>query len=141
MSNSRLRFHHIHLISEHPQAAARWYENILGGEIVGESDVRGAPQIIVRLGGMRLLIRGRRPGEEPTATNGMRAYDGFSSHNEWGTDHFGYDYHGDLQAFCDELRAKGAAFAAEPWEFAPGHLICFVQAPDRVTIELMAAGD
>ena len=138
MDRPNLSFHHIHLISEDPHAAARWYENILGGTITSQSEMFGAPQVAVELGGMRLLIRGGRTGEAPTATNRMRAYDGFVSHNEWGTDHFGYNYHGDLQAFCEEIRAKGATFAADPWEFAPGHLICFVQAPDSVTIELMA---
>jgi hypothetical protein len=34
----------------------------------------------------------------------------FSSLLPGGTDHFGFLYHGDLRAFCDELRAQGVRF-------------------------------
>ncbi|MDE0190120.1 MAG: VOC family protein, partial [Gammaproteobacteria bacterium] len=117
-----LTFDHIHLISADPSAAAAWYENVLGVEIVADYTLRGAPQINVRLGGMTVIIRGRRPGEEPVSTRAMtdfgRAAERYSSHNEWGADHFGYTYHGDLKAFCEAIRAKGASFAVEPWEFS-----------------------
>ena len=140
MSSSGVKFHHIHLISEDPHAAARFYEKILGGAITGQMELMGAPQVTVELGGMRLLIRGRRPGESPAPNSQpMQQFEGFVSHNGWGTDHFGYEYEGDMLAFCEEIRAKGATFAAEPWEFVPGHPICFLQAPDNVTIELMQA--
>jgi catechol 2,3-dioxygenase-like lactoylglutathione lyase family enzyme len=140
MSSSGVKFHHIHLISEDPNAAARFYEEVLGGAITGRMELMGAPQVTVELGGMRLLIRGRRPGESPaTYTKPMRQFAGYVSHDGWGADHFGYDYHGDLPAFCEEIRAKGATFAAEPFEFSPGHVICFLQAPDNVTIELSQA--
>ena len=71
----------------------------------------------------------------------MEDYEGYSSHGEWGTDHFGCTYHGDLQAFCDEIRTKGATFAVEPWAFAPGTLLCYVAAPDEVSIELVQGKD
>ena len=61
-----LSFDHIHLISEDPKAAAAWYENILGGQIVADYELRGAPQINVQVGGMQVIIRGRRPGETPS---------------------------------------------------------------------------
>ena len=103
-----LSFDHIHLISEDPKAAAAWYENILGGQIVADYELRGAPQINVQVGGMQVIIRGRRPGESPVSTRAMRDFADYSSHDEWGTDHFGYTYHGDLKAFCEEIRGKGA---------------------------------
>ncbi len=134
-----LAFDHIHLISADPQAAAAWYENILGGRVVAEYELRDAPQINVRVGGMTVIIRGQRPGENPVATRPMQDFDDYSSHNEWGTDHFGYTYRGDLRAFCEEIRGKGATFTVEPWEFTPGSLICYVAAPDGVSIELVQA--
>ena len=134
-----LSFDHIHLISEDPKAAAAWYEEILGGEIVADYELRGAPQINVRVGGMQVIIRGRRPGESPVATRPMQDFADYSSHDEWGTDHFGYTYHGDLNAFCEEIRGKGATLAVEPWQFSPGSLICYVAAPDGVSIELVQA--
>lgn len=134
-----LSFDHIHLISENPEEAAAWYERILGGKIVAGYELRGAPQINVQLGGMQVIIRGRRPGESPVSTRPMRDFADYSSHDEWGTDHFGYTYHGDLKAFCEEIRRKGATLAVEPWEFSPGSLICYVAAPDGVSIELVQA--
>lgn len=135
----QLTFDHIHLISRAPGPAAVWYRDMLGGEIVAEHELRGAPQISVRLGGMTLLIRGQRPGEEPVSTRALRDFEGYSSHDEWGTDHFGYTYHGDLRAYCESLKAKGVEMAVEPWEFMPGTVICYVAAPDGVSVELVEA--
>ncbi len=135
-----LGFDHIHLISRDPQGAADWYRDMFGGEVTAvQESLRGAPQIDVRVGGMTLVIRGRRPGEQPGTTNPMRHFDGYSSHDEWGTDHFGFTYRGDLRAFCDELKRKGVRMAVEPWEFKPGMVLCYVAAPDGVSIELIQA--
>lgn len=137
-----IAFDHIHLISRDPQAAARWYEEMFGGEVTAvQEDLRGAPQIDVRVGGMTVVIRGQRPGEEPVDTRPMQHFDGFSSHDEWGTDHFGFTYHGDLMAFCDQLKSKGVRMAVEPWEFKPGMVLCYVAAPDGVSIELIQASN
>ncbi|MFO1321583.1 MAG: VOC family protein [Burkholderiales bacterium] len=133
-----LGFDHVHLISRDPKAAAEWYRDMFGGEVkTVQEDLRGAPQIDVRVGGMTVVIRGRRPGEDPDLTRPMQHFDGYSSHDEWGMDHFGFTYRGDLRAFCDELKAKGVRMAVEPWEFKPGLVLCYVAAPDGVSIELM----
>ena len=132
-----LTFDHIHLISQDAKATANWYQDLLGGEIIAEYDLREAPQINVRLGGAMLIIRGQRPGEEPVSTQSIQDYTGYSSHNEWGTDHFGFTYQGDLLAYCEELKGKGATMSVEPWEFTPGNLLCYVSAPDGVSIEIV----
>lgn len=132
-----LAFDHIHLLSEDAAAAAAWYERILGGRILASYELRGAPQINVAVADMTVIIRGRRPGEEPAPAPAMRDFGDYASHNQWGTDHFGFTYRGDLRAHCDALRAKGAEFRVEPWEFAPGSLICYLAAPDGVSIELV----
>lgn len=137
MSNPAFRFDHVHLISRDPNAAALWYEEMFGASVTGEFVLRGAPQITVDLGETTIIIRGQRPGENPVATGGIVQFDNYASHNEWGTDHFGFTYQGDLVAFCEELRAKGVSFAVEPWEFSPGSLLCYVCAPDGVSIELL----
>lgn len=141
MSNPKFSFDHIHICSEDPKAAALWYQEIFGADIVAEYELRDAPQIHVELGSARLLIRGKRPGEAPASPSGIQHFEGYSSHNEWGTDHFGFTYHGDLQAFCEEIRSKGATFAIEPWEFSPGTLLCYVAGPDGVSIELVQGKD
>lgn len=136
--NSLLGFDHIHLISRDPNAAAQWYVDMFGGEVSAvQENLRGAPQIDVRVGGMTLVIRGPRPGENPADARPMRAFDGYSSHDGWGTDHFGFSYRGDLRAFCADLKRKGVRMAVEPWEFKPGMVLCYVAAPDGVSIELI----
>jgi hypothetical protein len=46
-------------------------------------------------------------------------------------------YHGDLTALCNELRAKGVSFPVELKKGVGGSLLCYVAAPDGVSIELM----
>ena len=86
---------------------------------------------------MNLLIRGRRPGEDPVPARPIQPYSDFSSHNAWGTDHFGFMYKGDLTAFCKELAAKGVSFPVPLKKGVGGALLCYVAAPDGVSIELM----
>ncbi len=137
MPEGKLTFDHIHLIAKDPGATAKWYVDVLGGEIKASYQTRNAPQINVSLGGMTLLVRGQRAGEGPGEPSPMREYADYSSHNEWGTDHFGYTYHGDLRTYCEELRSRGAHFAVEPWEFTPNNWLCYVAAPDGVSIEIV----
>jgi catechol 2,3-dioxygenase-like lactoylglutathione lyase family enzyme len=137
MSNPAFKFDHVHIISENPHAAAQWYVEMLGATIAKDTVARGAPQIFVDLGGMTILIRGRRPGEVPAPARPIRPYADFSSHNAWGTDHFGFMYQGDLTAFCQELRVKGVGFRVELKKGVGGSLLCYVAAPDGVSIEIM----
>ena len=137
MSNPAFKFDHVHIISEHPRASAEWYVEMFGATISTDTVARGAPQIFVELGAMTILIRGRRPGEQPGPGRPIRPYADFSSHNGWGIDHFGFMYEGDLAALCDELRAKGVTFPVELKRGVNGSLLCYVAAPDGVSIELM----
>jgi len=137
MSNPAFKFDHVHIISKNPHESANWYVEMFGATIVADTLARGAPQIFVELGGMTILIRGQRPGEAPVAARPVRQYADFSSHDSWGTDHVGFLYQGDLQAFCDELRAKGVSFPVALKKGVNGSLLCYVAAPDGVSIELM----
>ena len=137
MSNPAFKFDHVHIISEDPKASAAWYVEMFGATIKADMVARGAPQIFVEVGGTTIIVRGRRPGETPTAGRPIQPYSDFSSHNEWGTDHFGFMYQGDLAALCDELRAKGVTFPVPLKKGVGGSLLCYVSAPDGVSIELM----
>ncbi len=137
MSNPAFKFDHVHIISENPRASAEWYVEMFGATVAADTIARGAPQIFVELGGMTILIRGPRPGEEPATPRPIRQYADFSSHNAWGTDHFGFLYRGDLAAFCAELRDKGVTFPVELKKGVGGNLLCYVAALDGVSIELM----
>lgn len=137
MSNQAFRFDHVHIISENPHASARWYVEMFGATIAADTVARGAPQIFVELGGMTVLIRGPRPGETPVAGRPIRPFADFSSHDGWGIDHFGFLYQGDLAAFVEELTAKGVTFPVPLKRGVGGSLLCYVAAPDGVSIELM----
>lgn len=139
MSSVEIFFDHVHVISEAPEAAAAWYADMLGGAVTRRSDVRGAPQIAVQFSGATILVRGRRPGEQPGERPPLQAFENFVSHDQWGTDHFGFKVVGDLTAFCDAIRRKGGKFAVEPYEFAPGTRIAYLAGPDGVSIELVEA--
>ncbi len=137
MTNPAFKFDHVHIISQDPEASAKWYVAMFGARIAANMMARGAPQIFVDLGGMTILIRGQRPGEEPVEPRPIRQFADFSSHDARGIDHFGFMYQGDLSAFCDELRAKGVSFPVELKRGVGGNLLCYVAAPDGVSIELM----
>src|ERR1700704_2048806 len=137
MSNPAFKFDHVHIISENPRSSAEWYGEMFGATLARDTVARGAPQIFVELGGMTILIRGRRPGEAPVAARPIKPFADFSSHDAVGTDHFGFMYRGDLAALCEELRAKGVRFPVELKQGVGGSLLCYVAAPDGVSIELM----
>lgn len=137
MSNPAFTFDHVHIISENPHKSAAWYVEMFGATIARDGTAYGAPQIVVDLGGMTILIRGRREGEAPVTARPIRPFANFSSHDGWGTDHFGFLYEGDLAAFYDQLRSKGVTFPVELKRGVGGSLLCYVAAPDGVSIELM----
>ena len=139
MSNPAFEFDHIHIISRTPKASAEWYVQIFGADIVAETLARGAPQLFLELGGKTIIIRGKRPGEDPVASRPIERCGDYSSHNEWGTDHFGFLYHGDLRAYCEALAAKGVTFPVPLKAGIGGRLVCYGSAPDGVSIELMQA--
>lgn len=131
MPEATLSFDHVHLIARDPGAVAQWYVDKLDGRIWKSVDVRGAPQIYVEIGNAIVIVRGQRPGESVDGKGGL----------EWGVDHFGLRVHGDFDAFCDGLRAKGVAFDMEPRDFNPTTRIAFIAAPDGVSIELLNRKD
>ena len=132
MPNPNITFDHVHLISKDVPATANWYVENLGGDIVKNVTVKGAPQIYVEIGGgSMLIVRGERPGEKTDAKAGL----------EWGVDHFGVRVKGDFEAFCNGLKAKGVAFSVEPTQFNPTTQLAFIVAPDGVSVELLNRQD
>ncbi len=127
MNEANIVFDHVHLISKKPQSTAEWYVANLGGKIVGSSEVRGAPQIIVAFKGATVIVRGQRTGEQVGEKDGL----------EWGTDHFGFSVNGDFDGFCENLKKSGVKFTIEPMDFTPTVRIAFIEAPDGVSIELL----
>ena len=137
MSNPAFAFDHLHIISQNPKESANWYVQMFGADIVADTVARGAPQIFLELGGKTRIIRGQQPAEAPTAARAIQPYADDASYHTWGTDPFGFLSHGDRRAFCDELRAQGVRFPVPLKERVGGRLLCYVAAPDGVSIELL----
>lgn len=131
MLNSSLAFDHVHLVSKDPHAAAKWYVDKLGGELVKSVEVHGAPQIYVSFGGAMVIVRGQRTAELAAGKPGL----------QWGVDHFGMRVRGDFDGYCAGLRSKGVAFSMEPTDINPTTRIAFIRAPDGVSVELLDRKD
>jgi catechol 2,3-dioxygenase-like lactoylglutathione lyase family enzyme len=129
--SASLAFDHVHVISQDPHATAKWYADMLGGEIKKSAVTHGAPQIYVSFGGGMIIVRGQRPGETAAGKPGL----------EWGVDHFGLKVKGDFQALCADLKRKGVTFSMEPTDANPTTTIAFINAPDGVSVELLNRKD
>ena len=113
---------HVHLRSPDPEATAAWFADILGAEIV-----RAPGRLDLRLGGASVFIAPVAPGDgvNPSPTTPYQ-----------GLDHFGLTVK-DIDAVASELKAKGVEFTKEPFTLKPGLRICFIRAPQGVSIELL----
>lgn len=122
----KLTWNHVHLRSPNPEATAKWFESILGGEVI-RSMQDGKPRIDVKLGGANVFIAPVTAGDgvnSPPAT----PYQGL--------DHFGLTCTG-IDAIAAELKAKGVTFTKEPTTVRPGVRICFIRGPEGISIELL----
>jgi catechol 2,3-dioxygenase-like lactoylglutathione lyase family enzyme len=131
MAQAALGFDHVHLVAKDARATARWYVEKLGGEIMRDLEVKGAPQVYVSFNGFIVIVRGQRPAESARDKSGL----------QWGVDHFGLRVRGDFDAFCNQLKDEGVAFELEPTDFNPTTRIAFIKAPDGISIELLDRKD
>jgi catechol 2,3-dioxygenase-like lactoylglutathione lyase family enzyme len=117
---------HIHLRTTNPEATAAWYERMLGAEVIRTMQ-QGSPRIDLKLGGANIFIAPVTAGDgvnPPPKT----PYQGL--------DHFGLTVTG-IDAIAADLKAKGVEFTREPTTVRPGVRVCFIRAPEGVSIELL----
>lgn len=120
------RIDHIHLISPNIEPTKNWYCDMLGGKVTFEGEFKGNKVYYVDLHGFNIIIIERLPDEEPLpATIQTRE----------GLDHFGVAID-DMDAAAGELKKKGVTFVVEPMQVRPGLRIAYIEAPDKVRIEL-----
>ena len=120
----RFGFDHVHLVASDVDASERFYREMFGAETLVRRD---AANVVMRLDGVNLLIRGARSGEQ-VAGNGHET--------RYTYDHFGVEVD-DLNAAVDELRSKGVKVLDEPRTIRPGTHIAFVEGPDQTRIEVL----
>ena len=117
---------HVHLRSPDPEATARWFEEMLGAEVI-RSMQQGKPRIDLKLGGARVFIAPVAPGDgvnPPPVT----PYQGL--------DHIGLSVK-DIDAVAAGLKAQGVEFTKEPQTQRPGVRVCFLRGPQGISIELL----
>ena len=117
---------HVHLRTTDPEATAQWYERMLGAEVIRTMQ-EGKPRIDLKIGGANIFIAPVTAGDgvNPPPTTPYR-----------GLDHFGLTVSG-IDAIAADLKAKGVEFTKEPTTVRPGVRICFIRAPEGVSIELL----
>ena len=117
---------HIHLRTTNPEATAQWYESKLGAEVIRTMQ-QGKPRIDLKLGGANIFIAPVVAGDgvNPAPTTPYQ-----------GLDHFGLTVTG-IDAIAADLKAKGVEFTREPTTVRPGVRVCFIRAPEGVSIELL----
>jgi catechol 2,3-dioxygenase-like lactoylglutathione lyase family enzyme len=120
------RVDHLHLISPNIEETKDWYCDKFGGKVTFEGEFKGIKVYYVDLNGFNIILIERLPDEEPLpATIQTRE----------GLDHFGVAIE-NLDTAAAELKAKGVRFVVEPMQVRPGLRIAYVEAPDKVRIEL-----
>jgi lactoylglutathione lyase len=122
---------HIHLRSPDPEATARWYEEMLGAEVIRTPQPDGTTRVDLVLGGGQKVFIGppnptSNPGPAPDAPY-------------IGLEHIGLTV-ADLDAAVSELKAKGVRFTLDPTTIRPDLRIAFLRGPENVSIELIQRG-
>ena len=117
---------HIHLRTKDPEAMAQWFEKMLGAEVVRTMQ-QGAQRIDLKLGGANIFIAPVKDGDGTNVPPTIPYR---------GLDHFGLSVSG-IDAIAADLKAKGVEFTKEPTTVRPGVRICFIRAPEGVSIELL----
>jgi lactoylglutathione lyase len=120
---------HVHLRTIDPEAMAQWFEKMLGAEVI-RSTPQGVPRIDLKLGGANIFIAPVKDGDGTNAAPAIPYR---------GLDHFAFAVSG-IDAIAADLKAKGVEFTKEPTTVRPGLRICFIRAPEGVSIELLDRG-
>ncbi|HXW39857.1 MAG TPA: VOC family protein [Xanthobacteraceae bacterium] len=123
---AQYRWDHIHLRTTDPEAMAQWFETKLGAEVL-RSVQQGKPRIDLKLGGANIFIAPVVDGDGTNAAPTIPYR---------GLDHFGLTVSG-IDAIAAELKNKGVEFTREPTTVRPGVRVCFIRAPEGVSIELL----
>ena len=123
---TKVTWDHIHLRTADPEAMAAWFEKFLGAEVI-RTTLQGAPRIDLKVGGADVFIMPVKDGDGVNTAPKIPYR---------GLDHFGLAVTG-IDAVAAELKARGAEFTMEPTTVRPGVRVCFLRAPEGVSVELL----
>ena len=120
------RVDHLHLISPNIEETKDWYCRVFGGKVTFEGNFKGKQVYYVDVNDFNIILIEQFPGEDPLPA---------TIQTKEGLDHFGFAVE-DMDAAAEELRAKDVKFIVEPMQVRPGLKIAYIEAPDKVRIEL-----
>lgn len=123
------QFDHVHLVCGDAEEMLSFFERVFGAERISyNTDFKGAPSGVLKVGSMRIFVRGLRGDEKPDAVAPTRVQ---------GLDHFGIGV-ADVEAAAEWLKARGAEFSVEPYTGGMGgRMIAYVKGPENVDIEIV----
>ncbi len=121
-------FDHVHIICEDLSKVEKYFTEVFEGEAVFRDDnFHGAPNVVMRVGGATLFLRGLRPGEKPAPSDPDLIM---------GLDHFSFAVD-DVAKTAAEVKARGAEFIREPGASGMGgRTTAFIRGPENIRIEL-----
>ncbi|MBT8359379.1 MAG: VOC family protein [Deltaproteobacteria bacterium] len=117
---------HLHLICPNIEETKNWYCEVFGGKVTFEGDFKGKQVYYVDVNGFSIIMIEQFPDQDPIPA---------TIQTKEGLDHFGFAVE-DMDAAVADLRAKGVKFVVEPMQVRPGLRIAYIEAPDKVRIEL-----
>ena len=123
------KFDHVHLVCRDVDAMVEFFERIFGAKRISYNpDFKGSASAVVRLGDMRIFVRGLRDDESPEAV---------APDSVQGLDHFGIGVD-DVEEAAKWLKARGAVYSVEPRPSGMGgRMISYIRGPENVDIEIV----
>ena len=120
---------HLHLRSEDPDNAAKFYVDNFGAEIVSTRPLSNtvSHQLELNRSAVADGIRRGRRRRTPFLVRRTHASD-------WTTSGFETD---DIQGAFEKFKSTGANIICEPWTMPSGSQVMFVEAPDKVSLEII----
>jgi catechol 2,3-dioxygenase-like lactoylglutathione lyase family enzyme len=123
------KFDHVHLVCGDVYGMVDFFERIFGAKRLSYNpDFKGSASAVIRLGDMRIFVRGVRPGETPDAV---------APNSVQGLDHFGIGVD-DVEEAAKWLKARGAVYSVEPRPTGMGgRMISYIRGPENIDIEIV----
>ncbi len=125
-------FDHVHLRSADPDTMGRFFETMFGAEVKRSiyppgTLYPGKMRVTIKFGDRLVLVAPTHP-DDPTGAA--------PSFPHYGVEHIGLVVD-DVDAACEELRAKGAEIAIGPLTRDVGTRLAFIRGPEGVMVEIV----
>jgi catechol 2,3-dioxygenase-like lactoylglutathione lyase family enzyme len=118
-----MKFHHVGIRCTDPDAALRFYTEVLGFSVLEDLEIAGARCVFVGNETVRIELEG---GGDPMNAGPATV----------GLTHFAVEVD-DIDATAARIAGRGGEFLIPPFQIRPTRKVAFVKAPDGVLIQLI----